>query len=154
MRAALALSKAGLKVAVLSKVFPHARTPWQHSGGIAASLGNIDEDNWHWHMYDTVKGSDYLGDQDAHRVYVPQRGRRWCMSWNTSHAIQQAGQWQDLPAPFGAGICRTMAKTTVPRACAAADRTGHACAAHAVISRTLRPYEFLHRVDGAGFDPR
>lgn len=64
MRAALQLSEAGLKVAVLSKVFP-TRSHTVAAQGIAAALGNVTEDNWHWHMYDTVKGSDYLGDQDA-----------------------------------------------------------------------------------------
>ncbi|MEQ1555171.1 MAG: FAD-dependent oxidoreductase, partial [Gallionella sp.] len=65
MRAALQLAQAGLKVAVLSKVFPTRSHTVAAQGGIAASLGNIGEDNWLWHMYDTVKGSDYLGDQDA-----------------------------------------------------------------------------------------
>ena len=65
MRAALQLSEAGLKVAVLSKVFPTRSHTVAAQGGIAAALGNVTEDNWHWHMYDTVKGSDYLGDQDA-----------------------------------------------------------------------------------------
>ncbi|HEV7929350.1 MAG TPA: FAD-dependent oxidoreductase, partial [Nitrosospira sp.] len=61
MRAALQLSEAGLKVAVLSKVFPTRSHTVAAQGGIAAALGNVTEDNWHWHMYDTVKGSDYLG---------------------------------------------------------------------------------------------
>ena len=65
MRAALQLSEAGFNVAVLSKVFPTRSHTVAAQGGIAASLGNVTEDNWHWHMYDTVKGSDYLGDQDA-----------------------------------------------------------------------------------------
>jgi succinate dehydrogenase flavoprotein subunit len=65
MRAALELSRASLKVAVLSKVFPTRSHTVAAQGGVAASLGNVEEDNWHWHMYDTVKGSDYLGDQDA-----------------------------------------------------------------------------------------
>ena len=65
MRAALQLAEAGLKVAVLSKVFPTRSHTVAAQGGIAAALGNMTEDNWHWHMYDTVKGSDYLGDQDA-----------------------------------------------------------------------------------------
>ncbi|MBS0299922.1 MAG: FAD-dependent oxidoreductase, partial [Proteobacteria bacterium] len=65
MRAALQLSEAGLKVAVLSKVFPTRSHTVSAQGGIAAALGNVTEDNWHWHMYDTVKGTDWLGDQDA-----------------------------------------------------------------------------------------
>src|SRR3970040_2652623 len=65
LRAALHLAEAGLKVAVLSKVFPTRSHTVAAQGGVAASLGNVTEDNWHWHMYDTVKGSDYLGEQDA-----------------------------------------------------------------------------------------
>ncbi|MGH8755143.1 MAG: FAD-dependent oxidoreductase, partial [Burkholderiales bacterium] len=65
LRAALQLSEAGLKCAVLSKVFPTRSHTVAAQGGIGASLGNMGEDNWLWHMYDTVKGSDYLGDQDA-----------------------------------------------------------------------------------------
>jgi len=65
MRAALELARANLKVAVLSKVFPTRSHTVAAQGGIAAPLANSTEDNWHWHMYDTVKGSDWLGDQDA-----------------------------------------------------------------------------------------
>src|SRR6185503_4214377 len=65
MRAALELARAGLKTAVLSKVFPTRSHTVAAQGGIAAPLANSTEDNWHWHMYDTVKGADYLGDQDA-----------------------------------------------------------------------------------------
>ena len=65
LRAALELARAGLRVAVLSKVFPTRSHTVAAQGGIAAPLGNSSEDHWHWHMYDTVKGSDYLGDQDA-----------------------------------------------------------------------------------------
>ncbi len=65
LRAALELAEANLRVAVLTKVFPTRSHTVAAQGGVAASLGNSEEDNWHWHMYDTVKGSDYLGDQDA-----------------------------------------------------------------------------------------
>src|SRR5258706_5876129 len=65
MRAALELAHANLKVAVLSKAFPTRSHTVAAQGGVAASLGNVEEDNWHWHMYDTVNGSEYLGDQDA-----------------------------------------------------------------------------------------
>ncbi|MDD2948955.1 MAG: FAD-dependent oxidoreductase, partial [Rugosibacter sp.] len=65
LRAALQLSESGLKTAVLTKVFPTRSHTVAAQGGVAASLGNSEEDNWHWHMYDTVKGSDWLGDQDA-----------------------------------------------------------------------------------------
>ena len=65
MRCALQLAEAGLNVAVLSKVFPTRSHTVAAQGGIGASLGNMNEDSWYWHMFDTVKGSDYLGDQDA-----------------------------------------------------------------------------------------
>ena len=65
MRAAYQLAQAGLKVAVLTKVFPTRSHTVAAQGGIGASLGNMQEDNWHYHCYDTVKGSDWLGDQDA-----------------------------------------------------------------------------------------
>ncbi len=65
LRSAIQLSEAGLKTAVLSKVFPTRSHTVAAQGGVAASLGNSEEDHWHWHMYDTVKGSDWLGDQDA-----------------------------------------------------------------------------------------
>ena len=65
MRASLQLARAGLSVAVLSKVFPTRSHTVAAQGGIGASLGNMSEDNWHYHFYDTVKGSDWLGDQDA-----------------------------------------------------------------------------------------
>ena len=65
LRAALQLSEAGLKTVVLSKVFPTRSHTAAAQGGISASFGNSEEDNWHWHMYDTVKGADWLGDQDS-----------------------------------------------------------------------------------------
>ncbi len=65
MRASLQLARAGLNVAVLSKVFPTRSHTVAAQGGIGASLGNMSEDNWHYHFYDTIKGSDWLGDQDA-----------------------------------------------------------------------------------------
>ena len=65
MRASLQLAEAGLNVAVLSKVFPTRSHTVAAQGGIGASLGNMSEDDWYWHMFDTVKGGDYLGDQDA-----------------------------------------------------------------------------------------
>ena len=65
LRAAIQLSEAGFKTAVLTKVFPTRSHTVAAQGGVAASLGNSEDDHWHWHMYDTVKGSDWLGDQDA-----------------------------------------------------------------------------------------
>jgi succinate dehydrogenase / fumarate reductase flavoprotein subunit len=125
LRAALELARAGLRVAVLSKVFPTRSHTVAAQGGVAAALGNIDEDNWHWHMYDTVKGSDYLGDQDAIE-YMCRRAAE------TVYELEHFGMPFDRIAggkiyqrPFG-GHMSEYGKSPVPRACAAADRTGHA----------------------------
>ena len=77
LRAVVGCSEAGLRTACVSKVFPTRSHTVAAQGGIAAALGNMGEDDWRWHMYDTVKGSDWLGDQDCHRISLPQRaGRR------------------------------------------------------------------------------
>jgi succinate dehydrogenase / fumarate reductase, flavoprotein subunit len=125
MRASLQLAEAGLKVAVLSKVFPTRSHTVAAQGGIAASLGNVTEDNWHWHMYDTVKGSDYLGDQDAIEFMCRQANE--CI-----YELEHYGMPFDrLPSgkiyqrPFG-GQSQNYGGPQATRSCAAADRTGHA----------------------------
>jgi succinate dehydrogenase / fumarate reductase flavoprotein subunit len=125
MRASLQLARAGLNVAVLSKVFPTRSHTVAAQGGIGASLGNMSEDNWHYHFYDTVKGSDWLGDQDAiefmcreapHAVYdLEHMGMPF--DRNPDGTIYQR--------PFG-GHTANYGEKPVQRACAAADRTGHA----------------------------
>ncbi len=125
MRAALALSEAGLKVAVLSKVFPTRSHTVAAQGGIAASLGNINEDNWHWHMYDTVKGSDYLGDQDAIEYMCRNAAEVVYELEHFGMPFDRLENGKIYQRPFG-GHMQDYGKTTVPRACAAADRTGHA----------------------------
>lgn len=125
MRAALALSEAGLKVAVLSKVFPTRSHTVAAQGGIAASLGNITEDNWHWHMYDTVKGSDYLGDQDAIEYMCRNAAEVVYELEHFGMPFDRLDNGKIYQRPFG-GHMQDYGKNTVPRACAAADRTGHA----------------------------
>jgi succinate dehydrogenase / fumarate reductase flavoprotein subunit len=125
MRAALALSEAGLKVAVLSKVFPTRSHTVAAQGGIAASLGNINEDNWHWHMYDTVKGSDYLGDQDAIEYMCRNAAEVVYELEHFGMPFDRLDNGKIYQRPFG-GHMQDYGKNTVPRACAAADRTGHA----------------------------
>ena len=125
MRAALALSEAGLKVAVLSKVFPTRSHTVAAQGGIAASLGNINEDNWHWHMYDTVKGSDYLGDQDAIEYMCRNAAEVVYELEHFGMPFDRLENGKIYQRPFG-GHMQDYGKNTVPRACAAADRTGHA----------------------------
>ncbi|MGC2456494.1 MAG: succinate dehydrogenase flavoprotein subunit [Gallionellaceae bacterium] len=125
MRAALALSEAGLKVAVLSKVFPTRSHTVAAQGGIAASLGNVSEDNWHWHMYDTVKGSDYLGDQDAIEFMCRAAPEVVYELEHFGMPFDRLDNGKIYQRPFG-GHMQDYGKTPVQRACAAADRTGHA----------------------------
>ncbi|CAG9933650.1 succinate dehydrogenase flavoprotein subunit [Candidatus Nitrotoga arctica] len=125
MRAALALSEAGLKVAVLSKVFPTRSHTVAAQGGIAASLGNISEDNWHWHMYDTVKGSDYLGDQDAIEFMCRAAPEVVYELEHFGMPFDRLENGKIYQRSFG-GHMQDYGKNPVQRACAAADRTGHA----------------------------
>jgi succinate dehydrogenase / fumarate reductase flavoprotein subunit len=125
MRAALALSEAGLKVAVLSKVFPTRSHTVAAQGGIAASLGNVSADNWHWHMYDTVKGSDYLGDQDAIEFMCRAAPEVVYELEHYGMPFDRTENGKIYQRPFG-GHMQDYGKNPVQRACAAADRTGHA----------------------------
>ena len=125
MRAALTLSEAGLKVAVLSKVFPTRSHTVAAQGGIAASLCNVNEDNWHWHMYDTVKGSDYLGDQDAIEYMCRAAPEVVYELEHFGMPFDRLDSGKIYQRPFG-GHMQDYGKNPVPRACAAADRTGHA----------------------------
>ncbi|MFO1295526.1 MAG: succinate dehydrogenase flavoprotein subunit [Rubrivivax sp.] len=125
MRASLQLSLAGLNVAVLSKVFPTRSHTVAAQGGIGASLGNMAEDNWHYHFYDTVKGSDWLGDQDAIEYMCREAGR---VVYELEHMGMPFDRNPDgtiYQRPFG-GHTANYGEKPVQRACAAADRTGHA----------------------------
>ena len=125
MRAALQLAQAGLKVAVLSKVFPTRSHTVAAQGGIAASLGNVGRDSWHWHMYDTVKGSDYLGDQDAIEFMCRAAPEVVYELEHFGMPFDRLESGKIYQRPFG-GHMQDYGKTPVQRACAAADRTGHA----------------------------
>jgi succinate dehydrogenase / fumarate reductase flavoprotein subunit len=125
MRCSLQLAQAGLSVAVLSKVFPTRSHTVAAQGGISASLSNMSEDNWYWHMYDTVKGSDWLGDQDAIEFMCREAP-------NAVYELEHYGMPFDrnpdgtiYQRPFG-GHTANFGEKPVQRACAAADRTGHA----------------------------
>ncbi len=125
MRAALQLSRAGLNVAVLSKVFPTRSHTVAAQGGIAASLGNMNEDNWHYHFYDTVKGGDWLGDQDAIEFLCREAPH---IVYDLEHMGMPFDRNPDgtiYQRPFG-GHTANYGEKAVERACAAADRTGHA----------------------------
>src|SRR5882672_3821932 len=125
MRAALELARADLKVAVLSKVFPTRSHTVAAQGGVAASLGNVEEDNWHWHMYDTVKGSDYLGDQDAIEFMCRRANDAVYELEHFGMPFDRLPNGRIYQRPFG-GQTRNYGERMVPRSCAAADRTGHA----------------------------
>jgi succinate dehydrogenase / fumarate reductase flavoprotein subunit len=125
MRASLQLARAGLKVAVLSKVFPTRSHTVAAQGGIGASLGNMSEDNWHYHFYDTVKGSDWLGDQDAIEYMCREAPK---VVYDLEHMGMPFDRNPDgtiYQRPFG-GHTANYGEKPVQRACAAADRTGHA----------------------------
>ncbi len=125
MRAALQMATSGLKVALLSKVFPTRSHTVSAQGGITAALGNADEDDWRWHMYDTVKGADYIGDQD-------------CIEYLCKTGPQAVYELEHMGLPFSrmengriyqrqfGGQSKNFGGEQAARTCAAADRTGHA----------------------------
>jgi succinate dehydrogenase / fumarate reductase, flavoprotein subunit len=136
MRASLQLAEAGLSVAVLTKVFPTRSHTVAAQGGIGASLGNMSEDNWLWHMYDTIKGSDWLGDQDAIEYMCK-------IAPKVVYELEHFGMPFDrnpdgtiYQRPFG-GHSANFGEKAVQRACAAADRTGHALV-HTLYQRNVR----------------
>jgi succinate dehydrogenase / fumarate reductase flavoprotein subunit len=125
LRATLECALRGLKTACVTKVFPTRSHTVAAQGGVAASLGNMGEDNWRWHMYDTVKGSDWLGDQDA-------------IEYLCRHAPEAVYELEHFGMPFSrtedgkiyqrafGGMTSNFGQGIVQRTCAAADRTGHA----------------------------
>ena len=125
MRASLQLARAGLNVAVLSKVFPTRSHTVAAQGGIGASLGNMNEDNWHYHFYDTIKGSDWLGDQDAIEFMCREAGRAVYDLEHMGMPFDRNPDGTIYQRPFG-GHTANYGEKAVERACAAADRTGHA----------------------------
>ena len=136
MRASLQLAEAGLNVAVLSKVFPTRSHTVAAQGGIGASLGNMSEDDWYWHMFDTVKGGDYLGDQDAIEFMCREAPK---VVYELEHFGMPFDRNPDgtiYQRPFG-GHTANFGEKPVQRACAAADRTGHALL-HTLYQRNVR----------------
>jgi succinate dehydrogenase / fumarate reductase, flavoprotein subunit len=125
MRASLQLALAGLNVAVLSKVFPTRSHTVAAQGGIGASLGNMSEDNWHYHFYDTVKGSDWLGDQDAIEFMCREAPKVVYELEHFGMPFDRNADGTIYQRPFG-GHTANYGEKPVQRACAAADRTGHA----------------------------
>jgi succinate dehydrogenase / fumarate reductase flavoprotein subunit len=136
LRAVVGCSEAGLRTACITKVFPTRSHTVAAQGGISASLGNMHKDDWRWHMYDTVKGSDWLGDQDAIEYMVR----------NAPEAVYELEHWgvpfsrtedgKIYQRPFG-GMTLDYGKGQAQRTCAAADRTGHAML-HTMYGQSLR----------------
>jgi succinate dehydrogenase / fumarate reductase flavoprotein subunit len=138
LRAALELARADLKVAVLSKVFPTRSHTVAAQGGVAAALGNVEEDNWHWHMYDTVKGSDYLGDQDAIEFMCRKANEVVYELEHYGMPFDRLPNGKIYQRPFG-GQTRNYGERMVSRSCAAADRTGHAML-HALYQQNVKAH--------------
>jgi succinate dehydrogenase / fumarate reductase flavoprotein subunit len=136
LRAALQLAEANLRVAVLSKVFPTRSHTVAAQGGVSASLGNDEADNWHWHMYDTVKGSDYLGDQDAIEFMCRKANEVVIELEHFGMPFDRLDNGRIYQRPFG-GHTSNYGERPVKRACAAADRTGHAML-HTLYQRNVR----------------
>ena len=125
LRAAVGLSESGLKTACISKVFPTRSHTSAAQGGISAALGNMGEDDWRWHMYDTVKGSDWLGDQDAIEYLCKEAPRAVIELERYGVPFSRTEDGKIFQRPFG-GMTKNYGNGTVQRTCAAADRTGHA----------------------------
>jgi succinate dehydrogenase / fumarate reductase flavoprotein subunit len=126
LRATLGCAQAGLKTACISKVFPTRSHTVAAQGGIAASLGNMGEDNWRWHMYDTVKGSDWLGDQDAIEYLCRQAPEAVYELEHYGVPFSRTEEGKIYQRPFGGMTTEYGEGPPAQRTCAAADRTGHA----------------------------
>jgi len=125
LRAALGCAQAGLKTACVTKVFPTRSHTVAAQGGISASLGNMGEDDWRWHMYDTVKGSDWLGDQDAIEYLCREAPKAVYELEHWGVPFSRTEEGKIYQRAFG-GMTRNFGEGPVQRTCAAADRTGHA----------------------------
>jgi succinate dehydrogenase / fumarate reductase flavoprotein subunit len=135
LRAALGCAAAGLKTACVTKVFPTRSHTVAAQGGISASLGNMGADDWRWHMYDTVKGSDWLGDQDAIEYMVRQAPAAVYELEHWGVPFSRTAEGKIYQRAFG-GMTRNFGEAPIQRTCAAADRTGHAML-HAMYGQSL-----------------
>ena len=140
LRAAVGLAELGLSTACVTKVFPTRSHTVAAQGGISASLGNMGEDHWSWHMYDTVKGSDWLGDQDAIEYMCREAVRAVVELEHYGVPFSRREDGKIYQRAFG-GMTTRFGEGTAQRTCAAADRTGHA------ILHTLYQQALRHRVN-------
>ncbi|MAW35565.1 MAG: succinate dehydrogenase flavoprotein subunit [Rhodospirillaceae bacterium TMED140] len=137
LRATLGLAEAGLKTANITKVFPTRSHTVAAQGGIAASLGNMGEDDWRWHMYDTVKGSDWLGDQDAIEYMTREAVPAIIELEHYGMPFSRREDGKIYQRPFGGMTTNYGKGGQAERTCAAADRTGHAML-HTLYQQSLR----------------
>ncbi|MBS1240414.1 MAG: sdhA, partial [Proteobacteria bacterium] len=137
LRATMGAAEAGLRTACITKVFPTRSHTVAAQGGIAASLGNMGPDHWTWHMYDTVKGSDWLGDQDAIEYLVREAPQAVYELEHAGVPFSRTAEGTIYQRPFG-GMMQNMGEgPPAQRTCAAADRTGHAML-HALYQQSLK----------------
>ncbi|MBT5862656.1 MAG: succinate dehydrogenase flavoprotein subunit [Gammaproteobacteria bacterium] len=136
LRATFGLAEAGLKTACITKVFPTRSHTVAAQGGISAALGNMGEDDWRWHMYDTVKGSDWLGDQDAIEYMCKEAPDAVIELEHYGVPFSRTEDGKIYQRPFG-GMTTRYGEGTAQRTCAAADRTGHAML-HTLYQQSLK----------------
>ncbi|MBC6404955.1 MAG: succinate dehydrogenase flavoprotein subunit [Rhodospirillales bacterium] len=136
LRATLGLAEAGLKTACITKVFPTRSHTVAAQGGISAALGNMGDDDWRWHMYDTVKGSDWLGDQDAIEYMTKEAIPAIIELEHYGVPFSRTPSGRIYQRPFG-GMTTEFGQGIAHRTCAAADRTGHAIL-HTLYQQSLR----------------
>ena len=141
LRATLGVAEAGLKTACISKVFPTRSHTVSAQGGIGAALGNMGEDNWKWHMFDTVKGSDWLGDQDAIEYLCSNAPEAVIELEEYGMPFSRTEDGKIYQRPFGGHLTHNGEGVPAMRACAAADRTGHA------MLHTLYQQSMKHNVE-------
>ena len=137
LRATLGVAESGLKTACISKVFPTRSHTVAAQGGIGAALGNMSEDNWRWHMYDTVKGSDWLGDQDAIEYLCSNAPKAVIELEEYGMPFSRNEEGKIYQRPFGGHLTNNGKGAPAMRACAAADRTGHALL-HTLYQQSLK----------------
>ncbi|MBO9582010.1 MAG: succinate dehydrogenase flavoprotein subunit [Sphingobium sp.] len=137
LRATMGIAESGLKTACITKLFPTRSHTVAAQGGIAASLGNMGPDHWTWHMYDTVKGSDWLGDQDAIEYMVREAPAAVYELEHAGVPFSRTEEGKIYQRPFGGMMQNMGAGPPAQRTCAAADRTGHAML-HALYQQSLR----------------
>ncbi len=136
LRATLGMGAAGLKTACITKVFPTRSHTVAAQGGISATLGNMSADDWRWHMYDTVKGSDWLGDQDAIELMCKEAPAAVIELEHYGVPFSRTGEGRIYQRPFG-GMTTHFGQGIAQRTCAAADRTGHALL-HTLYQQSIR----------------